>query len=82
MKMVLRNRLRYVKMSRYENVTSYFMRITQARDHISAIGEKLDGIEFVNVALNGFPKSWEPFVKAVYTRENLLDWQRIWDDCI
>jgi hypothetical protein len=28
-KMVLRNKLRSVQMSRYDNVTSYFMRITQ-----------------------------------------------------
>jgi hypothetical protein len=36
----------------------------------------------MNVALNGLPKSWEPFVKGVCTRENLPDWQRLWDDCI
>jgi hypothetical protein len=36
----------------------------------------------VNVALNGLPKSWKPFVKGVCAREHLPDWQRLWDDCI
>jgi hypothetical protein len=37
--MVLRNTIRSVQMSRYENVTSYFIRITHVRDKFSAIGE-------------------------------------------
>jgi hypothetical protein len=36
----------------------------------------------MNVALNGLPKSWEPFVKGFCARENIPDWQRLWDDCI
>jgi hypothetical protein len=64
-KMVLRNKLRSVQMSRYDNVTSYFMRITQVHDQLAAIGEKMDDVELMNVALNGLPKSWEPFVKGV-----------------
>jgi hypothetical protein len=51
-------------------------------DHLTAIGEKTLEVELVNVALNGLPKSWEPFVKGVCARENILDWQRLWDDCI
>jgi hypothetical protein len=64
-KMVLRNKLRSIQMSRSDNVTSYFMRITQTRDQLAAIGEKVDEAELVNVALNGFTKSWEPFVKGI-----------------
>jgi hypothetical protein len=51
-------------MSISDNVTSYFMRITQVRDQLAAIGEKLDDVELVNVALNGFPNSWKPFVQG------------------
>jgi hypothetical protein len=36
----------------------------------------------VNVALNGFTKTWEPFVKGIYARDKLLDLKRLWDDCI
>jgi hypothetical protein len=34
------------------------------------------------MALNGFPTSWEPFVKGIYVQENLPDFERLWDDCI
>jgi hypothetical protein len=49
-------------MSKSDTVASYLMRITQIRDQLVAIGEVVDDIELVNVALNGFPGSWEPFV--------------------
>jgi hypothetical protein len=81
-KMILRNKLRSIQMSRSDNVTSYFMRITQTHDQLAAIGEKVDDVELVNVALNGFTKSWEPFVKGVCAREKLPNWERLWDDCI
>jgi hypothetical protein len=61
-------------MSRSYNFTHYFMRITHVSDHLATIGDKLDDIELVNVALSGFPKTWEPFVKGVYARENLPNW--------
>jgi hypothetical protein len=41
------------------------MRITQIHDHLIAIGEVVDDTELVNVALNGFPRSWEPFVQGI-----------------
>ena len=34
------------------------------------------------MALNGFPASWEPLVKGICAREKLLDFERLWDDCI
>jgi hypothetical protein len=71
MKMVLRNRPRCVQMSRSDNVTSYFMRITQVCDQFVSIREKMDDLELVNMALNSLPKSWERFVKGFCAREKL-----------
>ena len=56
-------------MSRSDNVTTYFMRITQTHDQLASIGEKVVDVELVNVALNSFTKSWEPFVKGICVRE-------------
>ena len=36
----------------------------------------------MNVALNGFTKPWEPFVKGICAQENIPYWQRLWNDCI
>jgi hypothetical protein len=34
----------------------------------------------VRIALKGFTKEWEVFVKCVVGREKLPDWSRLWDD--
>ena len=57
-KLILRNKLIDVRMSRSDNVTSYLMRITQIRDQLAASGEKVADAELFNVALNGFTNPW------------------------
>jgi hypothetical protein len=81
-KMILRNKLRSVQMSRSDNVTSYLMRITQICDQLAAVGETVSDIELVNTTLNGFSKSWEPFVKGICAREKLPSFEKLWDDFI
>jgi hypothetical protein len=34
----------------------------------------MNDVELANVALNGFPKSWEPFLKGFYAQENVIYW--------
>jgi hypothetical protein len=34
----------------------------------------------VRIALKGFTKEWEVFMKCVVGREKLPDWSRLWDD--
>ena len=55
-------------MSRMNNVTSYFMRITYVHDQILDVGEKKEDAELMNVALNGLPKSWELVVKGFFAQ--------------
>jgi hypothetical protein len=81
-KLILRHQLRSVEMSKSDTVASYLMRITQIRDQLVAIGEAVDDTELVNVALNGFPGSWEPFVQGICAREKLPPFDRLWIDCI
>jgi hypothetical protein len=81
-KMILKKKLKECRMTHFDDVTSYLMRITQIRDHLGSIGEAVLEVELVNVYLNGFTKSWEPFIMGICTRENLPKWERLWDDCI
>jgi hypothetical protein len=78
--MVLRERLRSTKMAKGEGVVHYLTRLTQIRDELAAVGEKTEDSELVRVALNGFSKSWDVFVRGVVAQEKLPDWQRLWDD--
>ena len=50
-KMVLREKLRSTKMARGESVTSYLTRVSQVRDELAAVGEVVDSVEFIRVAL-------------------------------
>jgi hypothetical protein len=71
--MVLKNKLRDCRMNRSDNVTSYLMRVTRIHDQLAVVGENILDVQLVNVSLNRVTKSWEPFVKGICKRENLLD---------
>jgi hypothetical protein len=81
-KLILRHQLRFDAMSKSNTIVNYLMKITQIRDHLVAIGEAVDDTRLVNVALNGFPRSWEPFVQGIYAREKLTPFDKLWIDCI
>ena len=81
-KMVLREKLRGTRMARGESVTAYFTRVSQVRDELAAVGETVDSAELIRVALNGFSKSWETFVWGIVAWENMLSWERLWDDFV
>ena len=36
----------------------------------------------IRVALSGFSKSWETFVRGIVARENMPSWERLWDDFV
>ena len=60
----------------------YLTRLTQIRDELGVVGSKTDDEELVRIALNGFSKPWDTFVKVVVAKEKLIDWQRLWDDFV
>ena len=68
-------------MEESDSVT-YFTRVTQIRDELSATGEVVSDEELVQVALNGFSEKWGTFVKGVVSKEHLPKWDRLWDDFI
>jgi hypothetical protein len=82
MKMVLWNKLRSIEMTKSNSVTSYLMNVTQICDQLAIVGEKVANAKQVNMALNGYPASWEPFVKDICACEDLPNLERVWDDCI
>jgi putative lipoic acid-binding regulatory protein len=59
--MSLKNELCDMKMNDDDNITSYFVRISQLRDQLQAIEEIISEKELVNIVLNGLPKTWYAF---------------------
>jgi hypothetical protein len=81
-KMALRDKLHSTKMSQGENVTSYLTKLRQIKDELAAVGDIIPESELVRIALNGFGKQWDVFVKCVVDRETFPTWERLWDDFI
>ena len=70
-KMVLKDKLHNVKMTKDESVTSYLTRVAQVKDELATVGETISDSELVRIALKGFTKKWEVFVKYIVGREKL-----------
>jgi len=55
--MSLKNELRDMKMNEDNNITSYFVRISQLRYQLQDIEEIISEKDLVNIVLNGLPKT-------------------------
>ena len=80
-KMVLKEKLKSTKMAKADSATTYLTKITAVRDELAAVGEIIAPTELVRIALNGLPKTWNNFVDGIIARENLPNWESLWDNC-
>jgi hypothetical protein len=64
MKMVLREKLRSIKMSKIDTVASYLTRISQVCDELTVVGEVVKDDELARTTLNVFSEKWAPFMKG------------------
>jgi 2-phosphoglycerate kinase len=55
-KMLLRDKLRSTEMAKGESMVTYLTMFAQIRDELATVGEKVDEIELVRTALNGFTR--------------------------
>jgi hypothetical protein len=72
-KMALKDKLHDTKMGKEESVFSYLTQVAQVKDEMGIVGEVIMDSELVRIALNGFTKDWEVFVKCVVGCEHLPD---------
>ena len=61
-KMNLRAQLKSTKMSKGESISGYFRRVSQFKEQLEAIEDKIDEIELVMNALNGLTRPWDSFI--------------------
>jgi hypothetical protein len=79
-KMVLREKLKNIKITKIESVSTYITNITQMRDGLGVVGEVVVDSELVRTNLNGVTKQWVVFVEVIVARENLPKWDSFWDE--
>jgi hypothetical protein len=79
--MSLKNELRNMNMNDDDNITSYFVKISQLIYQIEAIEEIISEKEFVNIVLNGLPKTWDAFAASMNTRKEYPTFEELWNCC-
>ena len=75
--MALNDKLHATKMVKGEDVASYLTKVAQVKDELFVIGEVIADSELEQIALKGFTKDWDVFIKCVVGREKLLNWSRL-----
>jgi hypothetical protein len=82
MKLALRNQLHCIMMTMLDSVSTYFIKVSQLRYQLKAIGDIVDDAKLVIVTLNGLPSSWESFVQSICGRVQLPKFDHFWTDCV
>ena len=81
-KMNLRAQLKSTKMSKGESVQDYFIRVSQFREKISAIGDTVDEDELFMTTPNGLTRPWDSFIQTLCARKESMKFDIVWEDCI
>ena len=71
-KMNLKAQLKSIKMIHGESIQDYFTRVSQFKEQLEAIGDKLDEDELVMTALNGLTRPRESFIQMMCARKESL----------
>ena len=80
-KMTLRTQLKNMKMQDSKSTQSYLTRVSQIKEKIEAIGDSVEEAEIVMTTMNGLPRSWDSFIKGIFSRRKLTKFSRLWEDC-
>ena len=81
-KMNLRSQLESTKMSKGESIHEYFTRVSQFKEQLEAIEDKIDEIELVMTALNGLTRPWDSFIQTICVRKESIKFYIIWEECV
>ena len=79
--LTLRNQLLNMKMTKSEDIASYFMRTTELWHKLKFSGDNLEENDLVMTILNGLPPSWESFIQTISGRIKLPKFDNLWAEC-
>ena len=75
-----KNKLKNIK-GKEESIQSYFMRLTEIKNNLLAIGEEIADREMVLIALGGLPRDWYVFNTTILNNNVILDFDEILTRC-
>jgi hypothetical protein len=79
--LTLKHQLQNLKMTKDDTITTFFMKISEIKDQLGAIGETITNRELVMITINALPSHWEPFIQNISGRADLPQFDRLWAKC-
>ena len=79
--LTLRNQMSNMKMTKSEDIASYFMWMTELRDKLKSSGDNLEEKDLVMTTLNALPPSWESFIQTISGRTKFPKFDKLWEEC-
>jgi hypothetical protein len=79
--LTLKHQLQNIKMTKFDTITTFLVRITDIKGQLGAIGENIIDRELVMTTLNALLRHWEPFLQCISGREDLPEFDHLWIDC-
>ena len=69
-------------MEKDETVATFFSNISQIRDQLMAIADKVEDDDLVQTLFDGLPTAQETFLATVNGREVQPNFERLWHNCL
>jgi hypothetical protein len=79
--LTLKHQLQNLKMTKDDTIATFFMKISEIRDQLGAIGEIIIDNYIFMITLNALPRHWEPFIQSINRREYLPQFDHLWANC-
>jgi len=77
----LKNKMKNLKKGRDESVQSYFLKLTEIRNNLLAIGETIADREMVLTALGGISSKWHVFITTILNNNVIPDFDEVLSRC-
>ena len=70
-----------MKISKEEEIASFFMRVSKTRDQLQDLGEMMSNKEMTTIVLNSLPKKWGNFTSNIYGKKEATPFKDLWSLC-
>ena len=81
-RMNLRSQQKSTKIRKGESIREYFTRVSQFKEQLEEIEDKIDEDELVMTTLNGLTRPWDSFIQTICVRKESLKFYIIWEECV
>jgi CRISPR/Cas system CSM-associated protein Csm2 small subunit len=76
-KMNLRTQLKNTRMQNGETIQDDFSRVSQFKEQLEEIGDKIDEYELMMTTLNGLARPWDAFIQTICARKEKLQFDSL-----